>query len=256
MRLGFIGTGTITSAIVNGLMRFGPSDVRVLVSPRNVDVARALAERHARVEIADSNQAVIDEVDIVVLSVRPQIAMEVLAELIFREDQNVISLISTLKLDDVARLVAPAGKISLAAPLPPVEAGLGATAVFPDNKVAHTIFDALGVVVAANSQDKFSTLVSATAIMGSYFGIVHHLVSWMAQQGVEERMARRYLTQILYGLAISGRERSAEDMSHLRKEFSTAGGLNEQFYQILEEDGVLDALTHALTVIRTRIRGV
>lgn len=255
MRLGFIGTGTITSAIVNGLMEFGPSDVTIMVSPRNAELAQSLSERHARVTVASNNQAVIEGSDTVVLAVRPQIAREALAGLRFRADQEVISLVATISLHEVATLVAPAGRVSVAAPLPPVEAGRGATAMLPASDVGRALFGPLGVVVEARSQDEFGTLLSATAIMGSYFGLLQHIVGWMEQQGVDSLVARRYVTQILLGLAFAGKDSSHQDMSHMRQEYSTRGGLNEQFYTVLEQAGVLKAVTLALDTIQTRIRG-
>ena len=59
MTLGFIGTGTIAAAIVDG-MRAAKDDRPVILSPRNPDVAAALAPRHANVSNAATNQAVLD----------------------------------------------------------------------------------------------------------------------------------------------------------------------------------------------------
>jgi len=44
--IGFLGTGRIASAVVEGLMRAaGPAAVPVVVSPRNAERAAALADR-------------------------------------------------------------------------------------------------------------------------------------------------------------------------------------------------------------------
>lgn len=42
---GFIGTGTITAAMVDGMMTSTLDVKKVLVSPRNVETARNLSER-------------------------------------------------------------------------------------------------------------------------------------------------------------------------------------------------------------------
>ena len=65
MRLGFVGTGTIAAAMVEGL---GGGAV---LSPRGAVVAADLSRRFPGVTVADSNQAVLDQSDMVVLAMWP-----------------------------------------------------------------------------------------------------------------------------------------------------------------------------------------
>jgi pyrroline-5-carboxylate reductase len=73
MKLGFVGTGTITEAVVTGLFKTRFRDAAIAVSPRNDEVAARLAATHPNVSIASSNQDLFDSSDIVFLAVRPQI---------------------------------------------------------------------------------------------------------------------------------------------------------------------------------------
>jgi len=59
MRLGFVGCGTITSSMVTGLCSTGSAGA-ITVSPRNAQVAAGLASRFANVQVAPTNQAVLD----------------------------------------------------------------------------------------------------------------------------------------------------------------------------------------------------
>ena len=70
VRLGFIGTGTIVAAMVRGLKGSALQDWPVVLSPRNAEVGRRLADELSGVAVAASNQAVIDAADIVILAVR------------------------------------------------------------------------------------------------------------------------------------------------------------------------------------------
>src|SRR6185437_12714819 len=96
MRIGFIGTGTITSAIVSGLNASDSTAFTFLLSPRNADVAASLASAFDNVTVAASNQAVLDGCDIIMLAVRPQVASDVLESLRFRPDHHVISLVALI----------------------------------------------------------------------------------------------------------------------------------------------------------------
>lgn len=52
MKLGFIGTGALTAAIVAGLKSVADNSVSVVLSPRNEEIAAGLAARYADVRIA------------------------------------------------------------------------------------------------------------------------------------------------------------------------------------------------------------
>src|SRR5947209_8756253 len=93
MELGFIGTGAITTAIVRGLGAAFAADGRIHLSPRGAANAATLAGTFRHVDVASSNQDVLDRSDVVILAVRPQVATEVIEALRFRPDHHVISVI-------------------------------------------------------------------------------------------------------------------------------------------------------------------
>jgi pyrroline-5-carboxylate reductase len=71
-KLGFIGAGHMTSAVISGLTglnRISPQ--KVLVASRTQDKVTALAEKH-KIKDCSSIDEVIDQCDIVFLSVKPQ----------------------------------------------------------------------------------------------------------------------------------------------------------------------------------------
>jgi pyrroline-5-carboxylate reductase len=78
MKLGFIGTGEITSSIVTGLCSSVAMPHSIRLSPRNAAVAKKLANRFNGVSISSSNQEVLDHCDTIVIAVRPQVAQDVL----------------------------------------------------------------------------------------------------------------------------------------------------------------------------------
>jgi len=73
MRLGFVGTGAITTAIVTGLSSSSPDQQVIRLSPRNSSIASKLASRFPHVSVASSNQDVLDSSDTIVLAVRPRL---------------------------------------------------------------------------------------------------------------------------------------------------------------------------------------
>ena len=96
MNVGFIGTGKISSAVVEGLCRSDLEDLSIRLSPRSEQTSRKLAQTYASVERCAGNQQVLDESNLVCLAVRPNDARQVLKELVFREDHTVVSFVPFL----------------------------------------------------------------------------------------------------------------------------------------------------------------
>ena len=109
---GFTITEILMATLIMGMCGGGEQRATFLLSPRNADIAKRLAERFSFVEVAGDNQAVIDGSDIIFLAVRPQVAADVLGALKFRQGQRIVSLIATFDVARLRTLVAPASTIA------------------------------------------------------------------------------------------------------------------------------------------------
>ena len=96
MKLGFIGTGKITSAVVAGICNSKIFFKKIIISPRNKNTAQKLKRKFRKVSIAKNNQDVIDNADWVFLGVLPEVGEKILPKLVFKEKQTIISFISTI----------------------------------------------------------------------------------------------------------------------------------------------------------------
>ncbi|MFZ5710070.1 MAG: pyrroline-5-carboxylate reductase [Pseudomonadota bacterium] len=252
MRLGFIGTGTITAAIVRGLKASDARDWPVVLSPRSADIARSLAALPG-VAVAESNEAAIEGAETVVLAVRPQVAEAVLRPLRIRHEQQVVSLIAATP----ARLISEwtgARQVCRAIPLPFVEARRDVTPVFPPHPPAMRLFDALGTALPVEDQASFDLYAALSALMGSYFQVLETASAWAEAHGLPPGDARAYLTGLFDNLGRVARK-SPRSLSELRSEHSTAGGLNEQAAAEFVRHGGAEALAGALEGVLRRICG-
>ncbi len=228
MRLGFVGTGAITSAIVTGLNAAGIGGDAILVSPRNAETAASLAAKFPSVQVATSNQAVLDGSDVVMLAVRPQVAAEVLSELRFRADHHVISLMAITPLDQVRAMVAPARMVTRAIPLPLVADLCGPTPIFPPDHMAAGIFNRIGTAIEATSAEQFSAFSTATATMSPYFAFAGEIADWLVRHDVPAADARAYVADHVPGPRQHRRPGHEHSFAALAAEFATRGGINEQ----------------------------
>jgi len=255
MKLGFIGTGALSSAIVTGLKSAGDNSVPVLLSPRNQDIAAALASRYADVRVAADNQSVLDESDTIMLAVRPQVAHAVLGELKFRPDHHVVSLIATVSRDDIAALVAPAEHVTKALPMPMIAERLGGTIIYPPDPAMASFFGAMGKVVEVDDPAAFDALSVVTATFATYFKYLDTIQTWLKAQGIADGQARTYISTIYHALAHAPVAAPDIDFMHLAQEYATRGGINEQVVRELAEKKVFDAFTESLDAVHRRITG-
>lgn len=255
MIMGFVGTGAITEALVRGFRAAADGPERIVLSPRNAERAARLAAAFDGVEVAASNQAVIDAADLVCLAVRPQIAREVVAGLRFRAGQTVASLLPTFTLAEVAGLVAPATDVCRLLPVPAAAQRQGPIAIFPVQHGAAPVFGSVGTLVELDQENEFQALLASTALMASYFAANDAVARWLVTKGVTRQHARRYVAQLAAGLANRALDES-ESFEQLVTDHTTPQGLNAQCLRELAAAGVCEDLGRALDLIDRRVRGL
>ena len=252
-RLGFVGTGAITSAIVKGLAETALRDWPVIVSPRSRERAEELADAITSVSIASDNQAVVDGSDMVFLAIRPQIALDVIRSLSFRNGQYVVSLVAGMKVGTVASLINANVNIVRAIPLPSVEQRTCATPILPANEAVKEVFDALGSTLQVGDETIFDSYVAGSAVMATYFGVVKSVAEWMQGNGLDAADAARYVRHLFGHLGDILRERPHLTLDELREDHTTRGGLNELVHERFVSSGGSKALGNGLDAVLNRI---
>jgi pyrroline-5-carboxylate reductase len=248
MRLGFVGTGMIAAAMVEGL------GGNAVLSPRGAALAADLARRFPGVTVADSNQAVVDQCDMVVLAVRPQVAEDAIRALQFRPGQKVLSLIAATQIETIRGWIGLDLPVVRAIPLPFVADRRCVTPIYPSDPDVAALFDRLGQAVECRTMDEFDVLAVGSALMGSYFGILEVAQGWLEARGLPEAAARSYMAGLFANLGRVA-EGSSKGFAALREEYSTKGGLNEQVFKVFSEQGGTEALTVGLDQVLQRVRG-
>ncbi|MBP2239188.1 pyrroline-5-carboxylate reductase [Sinorhizobium kostiense] len=255
MRIGFVGTGAITEAMVTGIVGSGLEVAEIVISPRNAEIAARLASWFPAVRIAADNQEVLDAADVLLLAVRPQVAEEVITALSFREGQTIVSVIAATDRSKLLTWIGEDVQLTQAIPLPFVADRQGVTAIFPPNAEIAAIFDALGSAVECETKDEYDLLAVASALMGTYFGILDRAAGWLAEKGMAKAKARAYLAPLFASLAQRAAKADQTALDALRREFSTPGGLNEQVFEDFDRGGGSRALTDALERVLARVKG-
>lgn len=254
MKLGFLGTGEISSAMVTGWSSCGIEFRSMTVSPRNLQIATNLAGRFSGVSVASSNQDVLDSCDTVVIAVRPPIARSVLSELHFRPDHRVISVVSALCLQSLSELTAPATRITRAVPLPSTDKRIGPTAIYPPNRFVEDLFAAIGTVYPVETEGAFDAICAATATIASFYAFLDGVASWLSNNGIADAKARDYVARMFLGVTSTATDTPGGSFQSLASAHTTAGGINEQFLKHLVQRGLLTSVPKGLDLVMQRIR--
>jgi pyrroline-5-carboxylate reductase len=253
MRLGFIGTGEITSSIVTGLGSSGVTAHSIRLSPRNSTIANGLSNRFPHVSVARSNQEVLDGSDTIVIAVRPSAARNVLSQLRFRPDHQVISVVSALSLRSLSDLVLPAVRVGRAVPLPSAAKRLSPTAIYPPDPIATEVFAAVGTVFPVERENEFDAICATTGTIACYFAFTETIASWLERQGVPSSEARDYIARLFFGVTAGAAEASGRSFGSLAAAHATAGGINEQFLKYLVDHELLTRVSDGLDAVLHRI---
>ena len=253
MQLGFIGTGNITTALVEGLCAAGISDLHILLSPRNAVKASRLAAMFRQAEIAENNQAVIRGSDTVILALRPQVALPVLRELQFQPEQKIISLIAVTPLAVIKDIAAPAENVCRAAPLPSVAKRNGPILIYPEHAFANDILSRVGRLFPVVDEKELELLWTLTALISPYYALLETASNWAAAAGLEEQTAQDYTAAMFGALSQQAMDAGGKKFSDLVDEAATPGGLNEQALQAIRSKGAYDAFRTALDSIAARL---
>ncbi|MCZ4093272.1 pyrroline-5-carboxylate reductase [Ensifer psoraleae] len=223
-KIGFIGTGAMTDAMVRGLLAEPAAVPHVMVSRRSADISAALATEFPQVIVSVDNQAIVDGCDTVVLAIRPQIAEEVIRPLRFRDGQKVISVVAATSRSSLLEWIDANVHLTQAIPLPFVARRKGVTAVYPPDVDTTAVFNVLGSAVECETKAEYDLLAAASALMAMYFGIMHRTTEWLAENGLPEEKGRAYLASLFASLSetalLAGKDIEFIDLSH---EFATKG---------------------------------
>lgn len=226
---GFVGIGTMCSAIVRGLCSLPHAPASIVLSPRNAAKAAALSHAHpAIVAVAASNQDVVDRSHVVFVGVLPKQCEEVLRALKFSPHHVVVSLVSTSPLALLLPACAPAlpSNIVRAIPLPPVAIHRGATVMTPPHPLVHSLFQSLGHVVEVGSEAQLKQLLPVTCLMGQFYEQQRCTQQWLQRQGIDAETAAGWTGAVFHSMSYDSSRAHAGTFAGLVHE-QTPGGLNE-----------------------------
>ena len=253
MKLGFIGTGKIALSVITGICNSKISYRKILVSKRNRKIAEKLRKRFKKVQIAKTNQEIIDKSNWVFLAVTPKVAEKILPKLNFRSKQKIISFISTINLVQLKKIVKKRAKIVRAIPLPPISLGKGPVPICPPDNQVKSFFNKIGTTVEIRSERASKNFWATSGMMAPFYEILKVLSEWLIKKGIKRSEAQKYITSLFVALSEDSVVNSKKHLKYLVSDSQTPGGLNEQSVRELKKSGFYKSLEKSLNSIHKRL---
>lgn len=193
-KLGFIGAGNMTSAVVTGLTAAEKiSPKKILVASRSQDKVSALAEKY-QVNACESVDAVIENADIIFLSIKPQDLGPLLENIgkSIDEQQIVISFAAGYSTKLLRKNIPRAGSIVRVMPTTAAKISkgiLGYTFESPEAQQKHEaiikeILSVLGTPIYASDEELFDALmVGCSSGIGFILEFMQIWSEWLEEKG-------------------------------------------------------------------------
>ncbi len=256
MKLGFIGTGAISAAVIHGISKAWGDGNAIIVSPRSAAVSEDLAQRYRWVRRAESNQEVVDNSDILFLGVMPDQAAKVIKTLELREGQIVASFVAGLDVANLQKLTGPNVEVCRITPLPPIAHLEGPVMLYPALGQVRQLIAPLGVLIEPESDAAMAALSTASGLMSSFFRLSQEAIGWLEQHDLPRTQARDYVMAMFAALAQTALRHDPAALEALPRAHETPGGINEACREYLEREGWFETFAAGMDAIDERARSL
>ena len=256
MKIGFIGTGQITKAVVIGILGSRLKINKIYLSERNKKISKNLKSKSKKITIIKNNQEIINKSNWVFLAVTPIVGRKILHKYYFKPNQTIVSFISTIKMKQLKKIIKVKAKIVRAIPLPPISLRKGPVPIFPPNKKVKNFFNHLGTTVEINKENSSLNFWSTSGMMAPFYELLSSMSSWLVKRGIKKDDAQKYITTLFVALSEDAVVKSKRDLKYLVKESQTPRGLNEQGVKELKKLGFYRSIEKTLNSILKRLNKV
>ena len=235
MNLGFLGTGHITSSVIEGIFKSKLKIRKIYISPRNKSIAKKLSKRFKKIEISKNNQQLIDNSNWIFLATTPVVGHKILKKLKFKSNKKIISFISTINLKDLKRYI-KSKNIFRVIPLPFIGMKKGPIIICPANKSIKNFFSHLGKVFEIKNEKISKAFWSTSSFMAPFYNLFFVTSNWLVSKGVKRIEAENYTRELFLALSEDSIFKNKLSLKQLVIKSQTPGGTNAFVLKYLKKN--------------------
>ncbi len=258
IKLGFLGGGNMSQAILKGLVYSS------VIDSKNITVSDVASEKlkdlqkEYKVRTTLDNRDLVQTSDVIIISVKPQNVDEVLTEVqdLTSDKKLFISVAAGVPIRKIIDALTPGSrkKLAIARTMPNTPALVleGVTAISfseqvkkTDKKVVHQIFEAVGKTVEVEEEK----LDAVTGLSGSGPAYIFTIMEALSDAGVKMGLSRDVSNKLTFQMVLGSAKLALESGKHpgqLKDMVTSPGGTTIHGIHALEVGGVRAALIDAV----------
>ena len=254
--IGFIGAGNMAYALIKGLLSNGFDAKNINVSDSNEEL---LINRQSELKIKtySDNNSLLDNSDIVVFAVKPQVLSIVCLQLKNKVKPNhlFVSIVAGIRGNDINRWLG--GNFALVRTMPntPALFQSGVTGLFANDLVSNQQKELVTSILSSVGEcfwvDDEKLIDAITAISGSgpayFFLLMQSITQAATALGLDEKTANSLSIQTSLGASLMA-TKSGKDSKTLRKEVTSPNGTTQAAIESFQDqnfEGIVAAATRA-----------
>ena len=254
MKLGFIGTGNMASAIMGGIIKNNVIPAEEIIGADLFAPGRERVQKEYGINVTADNKEVASKAETIILSVKPQFYASVIADIkdVVTDNQIIITIAPGKTLAWLAEQFGKEVKIVRTMPNTPAMVGEGMTAATPNEHVTKEELDYACKILSAFGKVEVVTehmMDAVVAVSGSSPAYVFMFIEAMADAAVAEGMPRaqayKFAAQAVLGSAKMVLE-TGKHPGELKDMVCSPAGTTIEAVRVLEEKGFRSSVIEAM----------
>jgi pyrroline-5-carboxylate reductase len=259
-RIGFIGSGKMGAALIQGIVRAGLATAATVTASDVVAEAREKLRKESGIRVTDSNAEVVKSSDVVVLAIYPQVVLKVLPEIaaLVTDEHLIVSIAAGITTKQMLDGLGAPRRVVRVMPNTPALVGAGAAGYCVAGNAteadAQFMSEFLGVVGRAWQVDE-RHLDAVTGLSGSGPAYVFTIIEALSDGGVRMGLPRHVATALAAQTVFGSAKMLLETGLHtgqLKDQVTSPGGTSIAGIHALERGGLRAALMNAVEAATQR----
>lgn len=256
--IGFIGAGNMARSLIGGLISSGVKSSQLFATDQNEATCKALSD-DLSIQTFTDNQKLVDQCDVIVFAVKPQVLKQVATSLKAKESALYLSIAAGIPSESLNKWLGSQKAVVRSMPNTPSLVLSGASGLFANSKVsdeqkeiAESILRAVGLTVWVENETQLDAVTALSGSGPAYFFMVMEAMEKAGKElGLTPETARLLAIQTGFGATKLALEVD-DSPEELRKKVTSPGGTTEQAIKVFEQQGLIDMFANAMKAARNR----
>ncbi len=259
--IAFIGAGNMAHAIIAGLVASGYEANSIIATAPSETRRKPLEEKYG-IRTTSDNLAAVQEADVVVLAVKPQLMAEVCKPLqaIDYSNKLVISIAAGVSATRLNEMLATNLRLVRVMPNTPSLVNRGMAGLFATDLVSQQdkdftsqLMSAVGEVCWVEKESGINSVIAAAGSAPAYFFLFMEAMQKEAMaQGFDAETARLLVQQSALGAAEMVKANPDIELSTLREQVTSKGGTTAEAIRTFNENSLSEIVAKAMQAAVSR----